>query len=494
MVIVNKADAADLPPKGFSDGDVKKTMAMGVPRNLYAQGIYFVSSILGLGSKTGGEFDSDNYAEKYEDQERKYSNPDSRFYKMLYRYNILPGQIRSRTVSESERCDDLIFANSGLYCIEREIDLFADRYAAYNKCHQSEMLFRSITEITADEIERAKERRELSRKAREEALDRDKAELVKSLEESGVGIEREALSMYPESVEAGFNPERWSVDHEGLASREAVLTREMRERDDFDSFEEGAEGARKAIGVDFFNDISKAFNTNSADDLGRAFSRLVYNIREWREKQVSLIEAERFADSNASDELLEGVRDDFDSAVASMAQDVEGASQDYWGRQAEEARDSLRELATTNSVLSDEKREELAQIIIQYPPLTLVSEADDIFVKSELEKGFRLWNLVIAESTRLNLGKLRNVYNSEIRRALKEVMATVRTNHELSFKMWLQDLLTQIIGNITDYNPVLHNHVEIIREDTERINDLTAKLETIERCSEAVSQMIGWRA
>ena len=153
MVIVNKADAADLPPKGFGADDVKKTMAMGVPRNLYAQGIYFVSSILGLGSKTGGEFDSDNYAEKFEDQERKYSNPDSRFYKMLYRYNILPDQIRTRTVSESERCGDLILANSGLYCIEREIELFAERYAAYNKCHQSEALFRSIAEITAEEIE-----------------------------------------------------------------------------------------------------------------------------------------------------------------------------------------------------------------------------------------------------------------------------------------------------------------------------------------------------
>ncbi len=493
MVIVNKADAAALPAKGFDDDDIKKTMAMGVPRNLYAQGIYFVSSILGLGSKTKGVFASDYYAERFEDQERKYTNPESRFYKTLYRYNILPGQIWDRTVRESEACDDLLYANSGLYCVEREIELFAEKYAAYNKCHQSEALFKGITEATIAEIEAAKVRREFSKKAREEALDRDKAELVRSLEESCAVIESDAVSSYSAAVEVDFDPDKWSVEYGDLAGLEATLVRDMRELDDYDGYVADAENARKAIGDDFFNDISDAFNTNSANTLGRAFTRLAGNIGRWKDKQVSVLEAEQQADSNASDKLLEGVREDFEGAIASMSKDVDEASQSYWGARAEAARDSLRQLATTNAVLLKEKRDELARIIIQYPPLELASETDDIFVKSELEKGFRLWNLVIVESSRLNLGKLRNVYNSEIKRALKEVMVTVKANHEISFKNWLQDLLGQIVGNITDYNPVLHNHVEIIREDTERINDLTEKLVIIELCSNTVSQMLSWR-
>ena len=128
MIVVNKADSADLPKGGFEDSDVAQIMHWSIPSNLYGQGIYFVSSILGLGSKNNGEFMSDNYAEKFEDQQRKYVDPTSRFYKTLYRYDILPGQISRRTNKESEACKDLLLTNSGLFCIENEIRLFAERY------------------------------------------------------------------------------------------------------------------------------------------------------------------------------------------------------------------------------------------------------------------------------------------------------------------------------------------------------------------------------
>ena len=115
MIVVNKADSADLPKGGFEDSDVAQIMHWSIPSNLYGQGIFFVSSILGLGSKNNGEFMSDNYAEKFEDQQRKYVDPASRFYKTLYRYDILPGQISRRTNKESEACKDLLLANSGLF-------------------------------------------------------------------------------------------------------------------------------------------------------------------------------------------------------------------------------------------------------------------------------------------------------------------------------------------------------------------------------------------
>ncbi len=115
MIVVNKADSADLPKGGFDDERVSDIMRQFIPSRLYGQGIYFVSSILGLGSKNSGEFISDNYAERFEDQQRKYTDPTSRFYKTLYRYDILPGQISRRTNRESEACKDLLLANSGLF-------------------------------------------------------------------------------------------------------------------------------------------------------------------------------------------------------------------------------------------------------------------------------------------------------------------------------------------------------------------------------------------
>ena len=56
MVVVNKADKANLPIGGFSSEDEDKILNLSIPRNLYSGGIYFVSSVIGLGSKTNGEF------------------------------------------------------------------------------------------------------------------------------------------------------------------------------------------------------------------------------------------------------------------------------------------------------------------------------------------------------------------------------------------------------------------------------------------------------
>ena len=168
MIVVNKADSADLPKGGFENSDVVQIMHWSIPSNLYGQGIYFVSSILGLGSKNNGDFMSDNYAEKFEDQQRKYVDPTSRFYKTLYRYDILPGQISRRTNRESEACKDLLLANSGLFCIENEIRLFAERYSAYNKCTRSEALLQEIIEITKEEIDEAKAAVEEEKSKREE--------------------------------------------------------------------------------------------------------------------------------------------------------------------------------------------------------------------------------------------------------------------------------------------------------------------------------------
>lgn len=53
MIVVNKADDADIPEGGFTRKDEEWVMDTVVARNLYAQGIYFVSSIAGLGAKTG---------------------------------------------------------------------------------------------------------------------------------------------------------------------------------------------------------------------------------------------------------------------------------------------------------------------------------------------------------------------------------------------------------------------------------------------------------
>ena len=73
MIVVNKADIASLPKGGLSAEDEAQILHQAVPAHMYSQGIYFISSIMGLGAKVDGQFSSDYYAEKFEDQQRKYA-------------------------------------------------------------------------------------------------------------------------------------------------------------------------------------------------------------------------------------------------------------------------------------------------------------------------------------------------------------------------------------------------------------------------------------
>ena len=110
MVVVNKSDKANLPVDGFTQADEDKILSMAIPKNLYSGGIYFVSSVIGLGAKTKGEFDNEFYEEIFEDTMPRFSNPEHKRYKQLYRYNIMPEQLKKEAIEESEECDDLLLA------------------------------------------------------------------------------------------------------------------------------------------------------------------------------------------------------------------------------------------------------------------------------------------------------------------------------------------------------------------------------------------------
>ncbi len=81
MIVVNKADSARL--SDFSEDEV---MDFVVPRKLYSSGIFFVSSLIGLGSKNGEKFEDIYNAEIFSDQKHKYLNENSDFSKHLYEY------------------------------------------------------------------------------------------------------------------------------------------------------------------------------------------------------------------------------------------------------------------------------------------------------------------------------------------------------------------------------------------------------------------------
>lgn len=504
MIVVNKADSADLPKGGFEDSDIAQIMHWSIPSNLYGQGIYFVSSILGLGSKNNGEFMSDNYAEKFEDQQRKYVDPTSRFYKTLYRYDILPGQISRRTNKESEACKDLLLANSGLFCIENEIRLFAERYSAYNKCTRSEALLQEIIGITKEEIDEAKAVVEEQKRKREEELDQEKSQLIERLENYGTLAQQDSEVAYGPELDSTVTVKEWKTSADALLARQNAITKEKREGLNYSDRAGEAASAFDSILPNLLDRVgSSAQNADSNDFMGRA-SKLADNVKNAAKgfvddttdafkKQSDVKETEKKADKDAADQLFDEVVSNYNLAAAQMASTIDDRSRSYWIGRAEQCRDALYRIATADdNPLSDEKREEVGKIIIGFRALSLAEPRHDVFNKSDFNE-LRWGGTVVFRSDKLFLHKVEQRFNDEIDRSFAMTRGEIGREHICGFNTWLSDLITQIIANITDYNPVLHGHVEEIGKKTAEITSLEAKLGTLEDRKNYVSRVIDWK-
>lgn len=503
MIVVNKADSADLPKGGFDEDEVKQVMSWSIPRNLYGQGIYFVSSILGLGAKIDGEFMSDNYAEKFEDQQRKYIDPTSRFYKTLYRYDILPGQISRRTNEESEACKDLLLANSGLFCVENEIRLFAERYSAYNKCSRSEALLQEIVGITEDEIAAAKQAVEDEKKMREQELDDEKSALIDRLEAYDAKARDKACGEYPATVDAKLDATQWDITINELENRQRSITHEKRSDLGYSERTSSAADARDTILPNLVNRVVDSVQggdgsivdhvTYFASGIAEAAQGLVNDTQDAISKQGKVLEAEKAADKNAANAQIAEVENNYHDAATEIARAVDDISRDYWNGCAERCRDALYRIATADGTpLTDEKRKELGELIVNYEALNLTKARARIFNKADFTE-FRVNDRVIFKSDKLFLDKVEAKYNAEIKTCIKETRFAMKQAHELAFKEWLNRLMGRIIGNIVDYNPVLRGYSEEINRKTAEIDSLEAKLATLEDRRDYVARVIGWK-
>ena len=93
-----------------------------------------------------------------------FTDKEDAFYTTLYHYDILPGQLKETMVQDCEKTDhDLLYVNSGLYAIERQIQLFARKYSSYNKCQQSTGFLKGIIQIITEEMSELLEDRKTDR-------------------------------------------------------------------------------------------------------------------------------------------------------------------------------------------------------------------------------------------------------------------------------------------------------------------------------------------
>ena len=484
MIVVNKADDADIPEGGFTKRDEEWVMDTVVARNLYAQGIYFVSSIAGLGAKTGGSFADRHYDRVFRRLRDGYEDPDDKYYTRLYDYDLLPEQLRAKAVREAESCDNRLLANSGLFSVEQGIDEFATKYSAYNKCYQSETLLHELIEQTDARLEESGVALESSRAVLSADLDESKNDLLDSLIQLSISTCEDAVEGYLPSMNewakqsiaaTGLTSERlrdWERDITATKRRE--LGAEEKRRD--------AEGKKAAITANLMACVQNAWDTKDVLGIAGIAKSFASDWSAAREAEAESEEIFRGADREASDDLLARVRDQFDSDIARLMQEAEGHSKAYWEERAEASRKALLDLVADGTAIDDNRREALRAIIVDFRSLSLDDELPEI---SEIRYPFdpnKLWK-----------APLRVQYNMELSQRVSKWRSVVEPAHEASFREWLHELTDALSLGAVDLNPELRRKFDSVVNTEREIEAQRSKRIRLHSGEKRVSGFMTWQ-
>ena len=487
MIIVNKADAASLKKAGLTEDDRDRILSLAIPRKLYSGGIYFVSSIMGLGSKNDEDFIGDHNAEVFDDQKKKYIGPTSRFYKQLYRYNILPAQIKRKYDALSERHRNLLYANSGLYSVEQAIETFASVYSHYNKCQQSRLFLGKVIQIASDEITEAKRKKEAYKARIEANLEKEKKALIERVEAQSEESEAEYQQDYAAAMSNYITEATAAYTSAELSAMEAEYRQAKAEEKNVEGRWEDVRESAKSFMDNLGKNSINAFREHNLAAIKKIGTDFSEGFRDIVENVGDLNDIKKDAEQASSDALITTIRDVFTAKIGEAQQLLEAQSRAYWATKTEQLKLLLSQIVTNSSALTDEKRIELSGIILEYQELSFDARADAIFDKTAFLHRF------FGDANRLNIDKLARKYNSEMEQQVLEIYQFFETSHANSFDAWMRSLMATIIENIVEFSPQLHEQAEIIREETARIAELESRMIKLNDYTEQIRRMMDWK-
>lgn len=486
MIIVNKADSANFKNNTTRDDGRDRILNLAIPRKLYAGGIYFVSSIVGLGAKNDDNFFCDHNAEIFEEKKNKYKNPETRHYKQLYRLNILPEQIKMKYDSLSEKHGNLLHANSGLYCVEQAIETFANTYSPYNKCQQSHLFLGNIIEITSDEITHIKKEREEHREHTHTNLEKEKSALIRDIDNRSADLEVEFRQEYPGYMEEYINESKTTFSSEELKGKEREFINAKRDEKGFGDKKDAAKESVKTFRDNAIGNFTKALKERSFESVRNIGIDISGGIKDSIGSVGDLLKTRNDVAIEASDEIISFVRESFSDHINEAQRLLDAQSRLFWADMQKQLKGELSQIITNSDALTDEERSEIADIIIEYQEIAFESRAEMIFVKTDYLRR------IIGDPNRLYITKLAKRYNNAIAEQIDVIFSSIESSHEGSFDIWMEELLTTIKENIVELSPHLRNQNEIIRVETVRIAELEKQMAKLNEYEAQITRMMDW--
>ena len=490
MIVVNKADIADLPDRGsFTQNEINKKLDLSLPRNLYSNGIYFVSSILGLGAKNNGDFVSSHNAKLFELNKDIYSNPENKYYKSLYNYDIMPTQLKARMLNDASGCENKIFANSGLYAVEHEILTFANQYSSYNKCRQSQVFLEKIIQVTKNEIDQRKERISKYRQMLIDVMESEKRNLCKKLDDKRL----EYKTYYDEeySKEVGSYREITKNEYVYNSSVMAKKENDIKEKYLKESDMQGKKASNKKSKDTAINSIKGSFNelktTRNLKNSTELAKNVVAGLKTVITNKYSEIKTINDINQKTSKELKDDIVKEFSESIEECKNKLYKKSRLFYDSKANDVRNSFLKITNVTDALTSEQKAILENVILSYKNIDFNINPDDIFVDKELKFKVFIFTFNKYDST-----KLSNVFNENINEGVDKLYQSISNSHKNSFIIWIFKLVDLLKENIIKFNPVLLAKAEEINGEEEKLNALEKDKEKLINYLNELNKLIDW--
>ncbi|WP_027207667.1 dynamin family protein [Butyrivibrio fibrisolvens] len=494
MIVVNRADGSDLEEGGFSDTHVNEILEYKAVEKMYASGIFFVSSIMGLGGKNNGQLIDKFYRRTYRALQEMYSEPEDEDYVSLYKYNIMPEQIKQNAIEYSEAASDkLIYANSGLYCIEKEIENFASKYSAYNKCQMVRAFLGTVIEKTNLRIDAKTNALKMAREKSSKELDSKTNELKESIAKFSKNKQDEYEFNSREEVRTYVNQKLlYGFDAQALANIDAQRRYQNFTENNFNKREKDYVESKDKFWEHLKESGQGLFNKNFIENAKKMVDDVTKDIKEIHESKSKMDETEKELDKLTSDEIMKYVINCYKVNLDDAQEKLDLYLDHYWGEKGLEFKTSLiREIAHSEA-LSDSQRDEITDMINNYAYVNFKDDAESVFVKKKFLKG-ALFGLRLGDSEKLNTNRLAASYNDRINKIIYSMSQEMNNNCFERFKIWKERLLGVIEANLTELNPELKSIAEIIRIESDSIAELENNQKTIQTSLEDIIELMTWK-
>lgn len=468
MIVVNKAESADINLRKFQKESFRnKIMNQSIPRELYAQGIFYVSSILGLGSKLNGELQGEFYSELYDTYKAKYSDASNDYYKRLFDFNIVPPQMKQSMIKSAEVNQNCIYANSGLLTIEDAIKNFVIKYSHYDKCQQARETLNRLIVITDKEIDEKNVDLSGRKLELQNKLDDKKASTLATIDER-ISKERGGhTTRYPEEMASFIKSLTQSLKKENVESL-------------YSNYYEKYSQEYPEIVVEASHD-----GTNLLRKLKGQFNEAVQQFKSSEERR-------RKIEEKASVEILDDVKKQFSDRLIKAKESFNLFSKEFWLNATSDVRTELEKVIAGDLELEPEKIKEISDMIISYEDINFERFDLGKFNRDELSYIFRIGDFKL-KSNKINISGLTNTYNKEFKAKLTEFSDTIRSEHELKFYNWTQDLGILIKSNIIEFSPELKELDRKIEKISREIYSLEIQQKQITAYVTQIKRMISWK-